>query len=54
MKDDPKFWEWLRNRNKVVHQEQQPRLELPMPPRAAPPKEAAEETDRGVCVIEIF
>jgi hypothetical protein len=51
--NDPKFYEWLRNRDKQSHVEDRPRLELPLPP---PPvrKETENKSDRGVCVIEPY
>ena len=53
MTNDPRFWEWLRNKDKPVHKEEQPRLELPLPP-PPPRRETEEESDRGVCIIELF
>jgi len=53
MDKDPKFWEWLRNRDKPAQKEEQPRLELPMP-GAYPRETEPDRTDRGVCIIEVF
>ena len=53
MDKDPKFWEWLRNRDKPAQKEEQPRLELPMPD-AYPRETEPDRTDRGVCIIEVF
>lgn len=50
--NDPKFWEWLRNRDKPAQQEQRVQLELPKPPVYHQPTE--EKSDRGVTVIELY
>lgn len=58
MEKNPAFWEWLRNRNKVVQPQEQPRLELPLP-MYAPSTEKKEEggesenDTRGVVIIEL-
>lgn len=51
--NDPKFWEWLRNREKPAQQEQRIQLELLKPP-AYRPETNNQDSDRGVTVIELF
>ena len=50
---DPKFWEWLRNRDKPAQQEQRVQLELPKPP-VYRSEDSPREPERGVCIIEVM
>ena len=50
---DPKFWEWLRNRDKPAEQTKRLQLELPMAPMSNR-KPDTDDSDRGVCIIEIM
>lgn len=50
-KSDPKFWEWLRNRNRQPEQVKRVYLELPKLPVY---RQEDESVDRGVCIIEVM
>ena len=60
---DPKFWEWLRNRDKPAsggqdslrdaEQTKRLQLELPMAPMSNR-KRDSDDSDRGVCIIEVM
>lgn len=53
MENNPAFWEWLKNRNKVDQPQEQPRLELDLPVAPKPPQGDAEVAERGVWIIEL-
>jgi hypothetical protein len=54
--NDPEFWEWLNNKDKVAEIQEQPRLELPLynPSSSnAPASKEKDDVERGVCIIQM-
>lgn len=54
MNNDPKFWDWLKNKDKPAEEQIQIQLEIPVdfPPPVNPPPEPRDP--RGVFVIDLF